>query len=111
MRELERSILETAGYSVVTAEDGRAALDVLHRDAEVALVLTDIEMPNLTGLELLAAIRAAPERPALPVVVVTSRGDAEDRRLGAQAGADAYVVKSEFAQEGLLKIVRRLIDP
>jgi two-component system, chemotaxis family, sensor kinase CheA len=111
VRELERSILETAGYSVVTAEDGRAALDVLHRDAEVALVLTDIEMPNVTGLELLAAIRAAPERPSLPVVVVTSRGDAEDRRLGAQAGADAYVVKSEFAQEGLLKIVRRLIDP
>jgi two-component system chemotaxis sensor kinase CheA len=111
VRELERSILETAGYNVVTAEDGRAALDVLHRDAEVALVLTDIEMPNVTGLELLAAIRAAPERPSLPVVVVTSRGDAEDRRLGAQAGADAYVVKSEFAQEGLLKIVRRLIDP
>jgi two-component system, chemotaxis family, sensor kinase CheA len=111
VRELERSILETAGYSVVTAEDGRAALDVLQRDAEVALVLTDIEMPNVTGLELLAAIRAAPERPSLPVVVVTSRGDAEDRRLGAEAGADAYVVKSEFAREGLLKIVRRLIDP
>jgi two-component system chemotaxis sensor kinase CheA len=111
VRELERSILETAGYSVVTAEDGRVALDVLQRDAEVALVLTDIEMPNVTGLELLAAIRAAPERPSLPVVVVTSRGDAEDRRLGAEAGADAYVLKSEFAQEGLLKIVRRLIDP
>jgi two-component system chemotaxis sensor kinase CheA len=110
VRELERSILEAAGYNVVTAEDGQAALDVLQRDADVALVLTDIEMPRVTGLELLAAIRTAPERPSLPVIVVTSRGDPEDRRLGAEAGADAYVVKSEFAQEGLLKIVRRLID-
>ena len=110
VRELERSILETAGYSVVTAADGRAALDVLARDTEVALVLTDIEMPNVTGFELLAAIRSAPERPSLPVVVVTSRGDDEARRQGAEAGADAYVVKADFAQAGLLKIVRRLIE-
>jgi two-component system chemotaxis sensor kinase CheA len=109
VRELERSILESAGYSVITAEDGQAALDVLARDSDVALVLTDIEMPNVTGLELLAAIRGASDRPALPVVIVTSRGDSVDRQLGAEAGADAYVVKSEFAQDGLLKIVRRLV--
>jgi len=110
VRELERSILESAGYGVITAEDGRAAMDMLQRDGEIALVLTDIEMPRLTGLELLAEIRADPERSSLPVVIVTSRGDTEDRRLGAEGGADAYVVKSEFAQEGLLTIVRRLMD-
>ena len=57
VRELQRSILETAGYAVVTARDGPEALAVLDRDAEIALVITDLEMPGLDGLELTRAIR------------------------------------------------------
>lgn len=109
VRELERSILEAAGYGVVTAPDGRAAQQVLREDADIALVLTDIEMPHMDGFELLAAIRGGAERPTLPVVVVSSQGGERDRLRGAEAGADAYVVKSEFAQGGLLTIVGRLI--
>lgn len=107
VRELQRSILEAAGYPVETAGDGREALDRVRRGG-IDLVLTDLEMPELDGLELLAAIRAHPDTAALPVVIVTSRGDEADRRAGAEAGADAYVVKGEFDQQALLDTVRRL---
>jgi two-component system chemotaxis sensor kinase CheA len=66
-------------------------------------------MPEMDGLELLGAIRADPERSSLPVVVVTSRGSEEDRKRGAEAGADAYIVKDEFDQQALLETVERLV--
>jgi len=109
VRELQRSILEGAGYRVQTAADGRAALDAIEQDAAIGLVLTDIEMPEMDGLELLAAIRRDPGRSSLPVIVLSSRGDETDRRRGAEAGADAYLVKSEFAQDRLLSTVAQLV--
>lgn len=109
VRELQRSILEAAGYPVVTARDGRDALATLGRDAEIALVLTDLDMPELDGLELTRAIRADAARSSLPVVVVTSRGSDEDRRQGIEAGADAYMAKRSFDQQALLATVERLV--
>jgi two-component system, chemotaxis family, sensor kinase CheA len=109
VRELERTILEAAGYVVRTAEDGRAALAVLHEEPDVDCVVSDVEMPGMNGLDLLEAIRARPENPAMPVVIVTSRDDDEAVERGAQAGADAWVVKSQFEQEALLETVGRLV--
>jgi two-component system chemotaxis sensor kinase CheA len=109
VRELQRSILEAAGYRVATARDGRDALDVLERDDEIALVVTDLEMPELDGLELTRAIRADAARASLPVVIVTSRASEEDRQAGIEAGADAYMAKRSFDQQALLETVERLI--
>jgi two-component system chemotaxis sensor kinase CheA len=109
VRELQRSILETAGYPVVTARDGRDALAVLDRDRQIALVVTDIEMPGLDGIGLTQAIRASAARSSLPVVIVTSRGSDDDKRRGIDAGADAYMAKSGFDQQTLLAIVARLV--
>ncbi|MFL5844050.1 MAG: response regulator [Solirubrobacteraceae bacterium] len=107
VRELQRSILESAGYPVETAKDGQEALERLRRGG-IDLVLSDLEMPIMNGLELLAAVRAEAELGSLPFVIVTSRGSEEDRQRGAEAGADAYVVKGEFDQQALLDTVRRL---
>jgi len=109
VREMQRNILETAGYRVQTACDGREALERLGSDGTIELVVTDVEMPNIDGLELTMAIRADPTHASLPVVVVTTRGDAEDRRRGIEAGADAYMVKDEFDQQVLLETVERLV--
>lgn len=109
VRELQRSILEAAGYRVVTARDGREALETLGRDREVTLVVTDLEMPELDGLELTRAIRADAALASLPVVVVTSRASDEDREAGIAAGADAYMVKRSFDQQALLETVERLV--
>jgi len=109
VRQLQRSILEAAGYRVVTARDGREALRIIGRDAGIAMVITDLEMPGLDGLGLTRAIRADPARAALPVVIVTSLGSEEDQRKGIEAGADAYMAKHNFDQQALLATVERLV--
>jgi two-component system chemotaxis sensor kinase CheA len=108
-RELQRSILETAGYEVGVARDGRDALRQIDQAAELDLVLTDIQMPEMDGFELLEAIRADQSHSSLPVVVVTTLADEDSRRRGASAGADAYVVKQDFDQEALLETIERLV--
>jgi two-component system chemotaxis sensor kinase CheA len=109
VRELQRSILEAAGYRVETARHGREALERLAGDEDVALVLTDLEMPEVDGLELTRAIRADPRLASLPVVIVTSRAEEGDLRNGLEAGADAYMTKRSFDQQALLETVERLV--
>ncbi|MGZ6707319.1 MAG: response regulator [Solirubrobacteraceae bacterium] len=111
VRELERTILEAAGYRVRTAEDGHAALAVLDREPDIECVVSDVEMPRMDGLDLLEAIRARREHSALPVIIVSARDDDDSLERGADADADAWVVKSEFDQEALLETVGRLIGP
>lgn len=109
IRELQRSILEAAGYRVQTARDGRDALTHLDRDEGIDLVVTDVEMPDMDGIELTRTIRAHTTYSALPVVIVTSLGDDDDRQRGIDAGADAYMVKQKFDQHDLLETVERLV--
>jgi two-component system chemotaxis sensor kinase CheA len=109
VRQLQRSILEAAGYRVDVARQGREALQKVLDDPEVDLVLTDVQMPVMDGFELLKAIREDESRGSLPVAIVTSRGSEEDRRRGAEEGADAYIVKEEFNQQALLETIGRLV--
>jgi len=109
VRELQRSILEAAGYRVVTARHGVEALEQLAAHSEIDLVVTDVDMPEMDGLALTAAIRASAEWQAIPVIVVTSRHSDEDRRRGVEAGADAYMVKDSFDQHALLETVTRMV--
>ncbi|MEX2660085.1 MAG: response regulator [Acidimicrobiales bacterium] len=107
-RALERSILESAGYDVVVAADGAEAWALLAGNA-VDVVVSDVDMPRMSGIELCRAIRSSPRFGELPVVLVTSLASADDRRRGADAGANAYLVKSAFDQAALLDAVRRLL--
>jgi CheY-like chemotaxis protein len=109
IRELQRSILEAAGYRVQTACHGRDALTHIDRDDGIDLVVTDVEMPEMDGIELTRTIRAHATCSALPVVIVTSLGEDDDRRRGIDAGADAYMVKRKFDQHDLLETVERLV--
>ena len=109
VRELQRSILEAAGYRVEIAKHGRDALERLAGNSDIELVVTDLDMPELDGLALTEAIRASEEWRSLPVIVVTSRASEDDRRRGVEAGADAYMVKDSFDQHALLETVARMI--
>jgi two-component system, chemotaxis family, sensor kinase CheA len=109
VRELQRSIFEAAGYRVATAEDGHDALAVLQRDPEIALVVSDLDMPGLDGLGLTRAVRADPDRSALPVIIVTARGSEQIRQQGMAAGASAFMAKAQFDQRELLATVGRLV--
>jgi two-component system chemotaxis sensor kinase CheA len=108
VRELQRSILERAGYKVRTANDGREALAMLAEDPP-DLVVTDIEMPNLDGIALTVNIRSHPRLANIPVLIVTSRTSEEDHQRGLDAGADALIVKTAFDEAGLLAAVSRLL--
>jgi len=109
VRELQRSILETSGYRVETARNGREALERLAAVPEIDIVLTDVEMPEMDGFALLAAIRQHADRSSLPVVVISALEGEEDRRRGIEQGADAYIVKQEFDQQTLLDTILRLV--
>jgi two-component system chemotaxis sensor kinase CheA len=108
VREVERSILEQAGYEVVTASDGMEALAEL-AERPCDLVVSDIEMPRMDGLELTSRIRGMPRLAQLPVILLTSRPDEDTRRRGLEAGADGYVVKSGFDRLALLGMVEKAL--
>jgi two-component system chemotaxis sensor kinase CheA len=108
-RELERSIFEAAGYVVQTATDGAAGLTKLREGLKVDAVVTDVQMPNMTGFELTRAIKSDDALKDIPVIIVTSLEREEEKAEGIEAGADAYITKSVFNQDTLLDTVERLI--
>jgi CheY-like chemotaxis protein len=108
VRELERVILEGAGYDVVTAVDGLDGIARL-RSEPADLVLSDVEMPGMDGFTFTRTIRRTRGWEQVPVVIMTSRGDEGDRRAGLEAGASAYLLKSDFDQAELIETVQKLI--
>jgi two-component system chemotaxis sensor kinase CheA len=108
VRELQRSILQRAGYDVRLATDGRQAMTKLAEDP-VDLVLTDIEMPHMDGFELTKAIRAAPALANIPILILSSLSSDVDRQRGLDAGADGFIQKSGFDEASLLASVHRLL--
>lgn len=108
IRTQEKRILEGAGYEVVTAVDGLDGFNKL-KTRSFDAVVSDIQMPNLDGLGLAAKIRQHKEYSELPIILVTSLASDEDKRRGAEAGANAYITKGTFNQEILLDTLRRLV--
>jgi two-component system chemotaxis sensor kinase CheA len=108
-RTLEASIQQTAGFEVATAVDGEDAWRLLQAQT-FDLVVSDVEMPRMDGFALCRAIRGAPRLAKTPLVLVSALETAEHRRLGLEAGADAYLPKSSFDQRDLLDTIQQLLD-
>ncbi|PSB05949.1 hybrid sensor histidine kinase/response regulator [Pleurocapsa sp. CCALA 161] len=108
VRTQEKRLLEAAGYEVVTAIDGLDGYNKL-QNSNFDAVISDIEMPNLDGFSLTTRIRQQEEYSELPIILVTSLSTDEDKRKGAEAGANAYIVKGQFNQNILLDTLARLI--
>lgn len=107
-RELEKNILESVGYDVDLAIDGRAALEKL-KQKRFNLVITDITMPNMNGFELTSCLKNDERYKDIPVIMVTAEEKEEDKKRGVEVGAEAYILKSAFDQKGLLDIIERLV--
>lgn len=107
-RMLEQSILESAGYTVELATSGEEALKKA-RERRFGLFLVDVEMPGMDGFAVLEQMKLDPELRGIPAMLVTSRNTPEDRKRGEEAGARAYIVKSEFDQTELLARIRSLV--
>ncbi len=108
VRELERKLLTNRGYEVAIAVDGMDGWNAL-RAERFDLLVTDVDMPRMDGIELVTLIRRDPALSALPVLIVSYKDREEDRQRGLDAGADYYLAKGSFNDEALLDTVRDLI--
>ena len=108
VRELERKLLDARGYRVEVAVDGMDGWNAV-RTGHFDLVVTDVDMPRLDGIELVRLIRNDPHLKDLPVMIVSYKDREADRQRGLEAGADHYLAKSGFHDEALLQAVSDLI--
>jgi two-component system chemotaxis sensor kinase CheA len=107
-RTQEKRILESAGFEVVTAVDGLDGWTKL-QSRKFSAIVSDVQMPNLDGLGLTAKIRQDNQYSELPIILVTSLASDEDKKRGADAGANAYIIKGKFNQDVLIETLNRLI--
>jgi len=108
VRELERKLLLNRGYEVAVAVDGMDGWNAL-RAEDFDLLITDIDMPRMDGIELVTLLRRDSRLQSLPVMVVSYKDREEDRRRGLDAGADYYLAKASFHDDALLDAVMELI--
>lgn len=108
VRELQRKLLLNRGYDVAVAVDGMDGWNAL-RSEDFDLLITDIDMPRMDGIELVSLLRRDNRLQSLPVMVVSYKDREEDRRRGLDAGADYYLAKASFHDDALLDAVVELI--
>ena len=108
VRELQRKLLLNRGYDVAVAVDGMDGWNAL-RSEDFDLLITDIDMPRMDGIELVSLVRRDNRLQSLPVMVVSYKDREEDRRRGLDAGADYYLAKASFHDDALLDAVVELI--
>ncbi len=109
-RKLLSLYLKSKGYAVVTAENGLDAIEKLGTDT-INLVLTDLNMPYMDGLELIRTLKADPNLNAIPIIMVTTEADPEEKAKAMDAGAAAYMVKpvtADKVSENILLILKQM---
>ena len=108
VREVERQILRQRGYDVAVAVDGQEGWNVA-RAEPFDLIVTDIDMPRMNGLDLIRAVRAHATLREMPIIIVSYKDRAEDRLSGLEAGANHYLIKSSFHDNTFLQAILDLI--
>lgn len=110
VREMERKLLESRGYSVDVAVDGMDAWNMLRTSSyEYDMVVTDIDMPRMNGIELITHMKSSEKYRSLPLMVVSYKNTEEDRLRGMEAGANYYLTKSSFQDNSFINAVADLI--
>lgn len=107
VREQVTRALSSAGFEVVEAHDGRAGADLIASDASLSLVIADVNMPVMNGLEMLEEVRRSPATATLPVLMLTTEGQPALMRRAKAAGAAGWIVKP-FQVPQLIAAAQRL---
>jgi two-component system chemotaxis response regulator CheY len=108
VRQVLQLTLSNAGFDVIEAEDGDDALNKLSNTPVVDMLITDLNMPNMDGLELIKKIREDKKHRFTPIVMLTTESSEEKKRAGREAGASGWIVKP-FKPEQLLKVVKMVL--
>jgi two-component system chemotaxis response regulator CheY len=107
MRQMVAFTLKGEGYEVIEAEDGANALQVLG-DSKVDLVITDLNMPNMDGFDLITALRAHEVHKFCPILMLTTESDQQKKERGKAAGATGWLVKP-FNPEKLIQVIKKVL--
>ncbi|WP_130537758.1 response regulator [Thiomicrorhabdus indica] len=107
MRQMVAMSLKSAGHDVTEAEDGVQALSAA-KAAQFDIVVTDINMPNMNGIELIQALRAMPNYKFTPILCLTTESSGDMKTKGKEAGATGWIVKP-FSPEKLLSVINRVM--
>jgi two-component system chemotaxis response regulator CheY len=107
IRQMVGFTLRQAGYQVIEAVDGKDAL-TKSSGAGIHMVVTDLNMPNMDGIELIRKLRAAPKFKFIPIIMLTTESQAEKKQAGKEAGATGWIVKP-FKPEQLLAVVKKVL--
>lgn len=108
MRDMVKFTLQSSGFEVAQAEDGKHALDVLDNDTgNVDIIITDLNMPNMNGFELIRKLRSQEKYKYTPILILTTEGDPEKRKEGKEAGATGWIVKP-FDPSKLISVVNKV---
>lgn len=108
IRKFVKFALKVKGYIVIDAVDGLDALEKL-KDNFIDLLVTDLNMPNMDGFELIATVRESNEYRELPIIVLTSEDKKREKDIAIEKGANEYLVKP-FKPDEILKLVKKYID-
>lgn len=106
VRQMVGFTLKNAGYSVVEAVDGKDALGKLK--GKIDMILTDLNMPNMDGIEFIKNVRSNPSYKFIPIIMLTTESQASKKQEGKTAGATGWIVKP-FKPEQLLDVVKRVL--
>ena len=107
MRQMITFTLKQAGYDVVEAEDGKDALSKAEK-SDIDMLITDLNMPNMNGMELIEAIRKIDKYKFIPIIMLTTESDAEKKKMGKAAGATGWLVKP-FQPPQLTSVVKKVL--
>ncbi len=107
MRQLVTFALKDAGYDVIAAVDGKDALSKLN-GSKVDMVVTDLNMPNMDGIELIRQLRSTPTNKFTPVVMLTTESQDSKKQEGRAAGASGWIVKP-FTPEKLIGVIKKFV--
>ena len=107
MRQLISAPIQDAGFDVLPAENGKDALAKL-QGTKVDMVLTDLNMPEMDGIELIKNLRAKPEHKFTPIVLITTEFQEAKRKAGREAGATGWIVKP-FQSQNLMDVVNKFV--
>ena len=108
VREIERRILTKAGYTVTAAQNGAEAWNLLRLN-HYDLLVSDVDMPQMNGIELVSRVRDNPRLSRMPVIILSYKDREEDRRRGLEAGADYYLTKGDFQSDAFRQAIVDLI--
>ncbi len=107
IRQMVSFTLKDAGYEVVEAVDGKDALNKLD-DVKINMLITDLNMPNMDGIELIKQVRAIPEFKFIPIIMLTTESQAGKKQEGKSAGATGWIVKP-FKPEQLIAVIKKVL--